>query len=168
MGTVEWTNWSSHRNVGRFTAQRVADIDSPASLIRIAFEWRDGWFFSGGAEYYLDRAAYRARRYRLRDFPGHRSSPQRHWYRTTTECVGVDWCNVAGSPKALHVDLAYTHRLGGGGTDQLNGRQSVVHRRTASNQLMSAASADTPMSLSLALVVSLGRSRSRAVKTAVP
>jgi long-chain fatty acid transport protein len=50
LGTVEWTNWS---RIG--TSNVLQPNGSPALVglnqVKIPFEWRDGWFFSLGAEY---------------------------------------------------------------------------------------------------------------------
>jgi long-chain fatty acid transport protein len=46
LGTVEWTNWS---RLGTFPV--VADTPTPFIPTALSFEWRDGWMFSGGAEY---------------------------------------------------------------------------------------------------------------------
>jgi len=50
LGTVEWTNWS---RIG--TATVLQPNGQPAHIlttpVTIPFEWRDGWFFSLGAEY---------------------------------------------------------------------------------------------------------------------
>ena len=44
-GTVEWTNWSRLKDV-------VLLVDNPAVAANtIPERWRDGWLFSGGAEY---------------------------------------------------------------------------------------------------------------------
>jgi long-chain fatty acid transport protein len=58
LGTVEWTNWS---RLGRTpleafcaTGAPVAPGAIPGIPTELAFEWRDGWFFSGGFEYQLN------------------------------------------------------------------------------------------------------------------
>jgi len=49
LGTVEWTNWSRLNAVPlTVTSTPVVPPGIPPAL---AFGWRDGWLFSGGAEY---------------------------------------------------------------------------------------------------------------------
>ena len=47
LGTVEWTNWST---LGTVTLVPVVP-NVPGVPTALAFEWQDGWFISGGAEY---------------------------------------------------------------------------------------------------------------------
>ena len=49
LGTVEWQNWSRLGTIPvAVTSTLVVPPGIPASL---AFEWKDGWLFSGGVEY---------------------------------------------------------------------------------------------------------------------
>ena len=50
LGTVEWSNWS------RIGTSNILQLNgAPATIlghpVTIPFQWQDGWFFSGGAEY---------------------------------------------------------------------------------------------------------------------
>ena len=53
MGTAEWTNWS---RIGTSVVNQVAG--GPAligsSVVALPFQFRDGWFYSVGAEYVMD------------------------------------------------------------------------------------------------------------------
>ncbi len=59
LGTVEWTNWS------RIGTSNISQLNgAPATVLghplAIPFQWQDGWFFSGGAEYiWSDRLTMR-------------------------------------------------------------------------------------------------------------
>ena len=50
LGTVEWSNWSRIGN-----SNILQPSGAPATIlgvpVAIPFQYRDGWFFSGGAEY---------------------------------------------------------------------------------------------------------------------
>ncbi len=63
LATIEWTNWS------RIGTSVVSGAPLPTTL---PFQYKDGWFFSGGAEYHVERAADVARRRRLREVADHR------------------------------------------------------------------------------------------------
>jgi long-chain fatty acid transport protein len=57
LGTVEWTNWSRLGTIP-VTSNPAGIVGIPTAL---AFGWRDGWLFSGGAEYqWLPSLALRA------------------------------------------------------------------------------------------------------------
>jgi len=106
MATGEWTNWSRIGNV-TFTGPSgsVATIvNVPVSL---PLQYRDGWFFSGGAEYqWSDRLALRAGvgyeispvtdQVRMPDVPDN----NRFWLS-----VGASWQVFRG----VSFDLAYSH-----------------------------------------------------------
>jgi len=53
MGTAEWTNWS---RIGTSIVNQAGD--GPAligsSVVALPFQFRDGWFYSVGAEYVMD------------------------------------------------------------------------------------------------------------------
>lgn len=99
MGTVEWTNWS--------TVQELA-VKSPGSPDNVLdLKWKDGWFFSLGAEYRYDpRLSLRAGlAYELTPVPDETRSPRlpdtnRFWLS-----AGATY---AFTPQ-LSMDLAYTH-----------------------------------------------------------
>jgi long-chain fatty acid transport protein len=65
MGTVEWTNWSRLGTV-TFTGPTGGPptVGTPTGSVvpvQLPFQYRDGWFFSGGAEYqWSDRLALRS------------------------------------------------------------------------------------------------------------
>ncbi len=46
LGTVEWTNWS---RIGTSVISTAAPV--PAAALNLPFDYKDGWFFSAGAEY---------------------------------------------------------------------------------------------------------------------
>jgi long-chain fatty acid transport protein len=48
LATVEWTNWSRLGTIPVAIVQHGPNIGIPTTL---PFEWRDGWLFSGAAEY---------------------------------------------------------------------------------------------------------------------
>ena len=101
MGTAEWTNWSRIGTVS-FAPATVA-----ANTVRLPFQYRDGWFFSGGVEYqWSDRLALRGGiayevspvndQVRMPDVPDN----NRFWLS-----VGSTWQVFRG----LSFDLAYSH-----------------------------------------------------------
>ena len=60
LGTAEWTNWSRIGTSNVLQASGAPVLVGP-SPVQIAFEYKDGWFFSGGAEYqWTDRLTLRA------------------------------------------------------------------------------------------------------------
>lgn len=99
LATVEWTNWS------RIGTSAVSA--GPILSSTIPFEYKDGWFFSVGAEYMMTQAL------KLRAGVGYEKSP-------ITDDVRIPllpdndrfWVAVGGSyqwsPK-LSFDLAYSH-----------------------------------------------------------
>lgn len=110
LGTVEWTNWS---RIG--TATILQPNGAPATLlagagggnVTLPFQYRDGWFFSGGAEYlWNDRLT-------LRTGLGYEISPIDDQVRTPRlpdndrfwASIGATWQVFKG----LHFDLAYSH-----------------------------------------------------------
>lgn len=106
MGTVEWTNWS---RIGTLT---VSQSSGSPILIggqphTVPFEWRDGWFFSGGAEYvWTDRLT-------VRGGVGYEISPVTDQVRTPlVPDNNRVWASLGATwrlSKSIHVDLAYTH-----------------------------------------------------------
>ena len=115
MGTVEWTNWS---RIGTLT---VSQSSGSPILIggqphTVPFEWRDGWFFSGGAEYvWTDRLT-------VRGGVGYEISPVTDQVRTPLvpdnnrvwASIGASWQVFKGYPRRSR----YTAHLGGGSIDQ--------------------------------------------------
>ncbi|MFZ1949645.1 MAG: outer membrane protein transport protein [Pseudolabrys sp.] len=106
LGTVEWTNWS---RIG--TASILQLSGAPATLLGTpvvaAFQWQDGWFFSGGAEYiWSDRLT-------VRGGLGYEISPVTDQVRTPLvpdndrfwASVGATWQVIKG----MHFDVAYSH-----------------------------------------------------------
>jgi long-chain fatty acid transport protein len=100
MGTVEWTNWS---RIGTATVV----TPSGATATTLPFQFRDGWFFSLGAEYqWTDRLA-------VRGGVGYEISPVTDAVRIPVLpdndriwlSVGTTWALM----KDLYVDLAYSH-----------------------------------------------------------
>ena len=100
LATVEWANWS---RIGT----SVVTAGNPALSTTIPFEYKDGWFFSVGAEYMMTQAL------KLRAGVGYEKSP-------ITDSVRIPllpdndryWVAIGGSyqwsPK-LSFDLAYSH-----------------------------------------------------------
>jgi long-chain fatty acid transport protein len=106
LGTVEWSNWSriGTSNITQPNGLPVFVLGVPQS---IPFQYRDGWFFSGGAEYvWTDRLTVRAG-------AGYEISPVTDQVRTPLvpdnnrvwASVGASWKVFKG----LHFDLAYSH-----------------------------------------------------------
>jgi long-chain fatty acid transport protein len=106
LGTVEWSNWS---RIG--TSNIMLPNGSPTTILghpfAIPFEYRDGWFFSGGAEYiWSDRLTLRAG-------AGYDNSPVTDQVRVPLvpdnnrilASVGASW-QVS---KFMHFDVAYLH-----------------------------------------------------------
>jgi long-chain fatty acid transport protein len=106
LGTVEWTNWS---RIG--TSAVVLPNGAPVTVLgspqAFEFEYRDGWFFYGGAEYiWSDRLT-------VRGGAGYEISP-------VTDQVRVPlvpdnnriWASIGATwrvSKFLHFDIAYLH-----------------------------------------------------------
>jgi long-chain fatty acid transport protein len=105
MATAEWSNWSRIGTSVWTTPSGVATIN--AVPVAFPFQYKDGWFFSGGAEYkWTDRLT-------VRGGIGYEISPvvdqvrmplvpdnDRFW-----ASVGATWQVFRG----LHFDLAYSH-----------------------------------------------------------
>jgi long-chain fatty acid transport protein len=111
MGTVEWTNWSRIGTV-TFTGPTGgnATVGTTAGPVAVAlpFQYRDGWFFSGGAEYqWSERLALRSGiaferspvtdQVRMPDIPDN----DRFWLS-----AGLSWQIFPG---VMWFDLAYSH-----------------------------------------------------------
>ena len=64
MGTVEWTNWSRLGTVtftGPTGGLATVGTTSGPAVVALPFQYRDGWFFAGGAEYqWSERLALRS------------------------------------------------------------------------------------------------------------
>jgi long-chain fatty acid transport protein len=106
LGTVEWSNWSriGTSNITQPNGLPVFVLGIPQS---IPFQYRDGWFFSGGAEYvWTDRLT-------VRGGAGYEISPVTDQVRTPLvpdnnrvwASVGASWKVFKG----LHFDVAYSH-----------------------------------------------------------
>jgi len=99
LGTVEWTNWS------RIGTANVAVAGSSSTIL--PFQYRDGWFFSGGAEYQANE------RLTLRTGFAYEVSPVTDQVRTPLipdndrfwASIGASWQIIRG----LRADLAYSH-----------------------------------------------------------
>jgi len=106
LGTVEWSNWS------RIGTSHILQLNgSPATIggpaFSVPFQYRDGWFFSGGAEYiWSDRLT-------VRGGVGYEISPVTDQVRTPLVpdnnrvwgSVGATWQVMRG----MHFDVAYSH-----------------------------------------------------------
>lgn len=106
LGTVEWTNWSriGTSNILQLNGASATALGHPVS---IPFQWQDGWFFSGGAEYiWSDRLT-------MRGGIGYEISPVTDQVRDPIipdndrfwASVGATWQVIKG----VHFDVAYTH-----------------------------------------------------------
>ncbi|MGA8935854.1 MAG: OmpP1/FadL family transporter [Pseudolabrys sp.] len=110
MGTAEWSNWS---RIGTSAVNQLSG--APATVLAgfgggaltIPFQYRDGWFFSGGAEYiWSDQLT-------VRGGVGYEISPVTDQVRTPLVpdnsrvwgSVGATWQVIKG----IHFDLAYSH-----------------------------------------------------------
>jgi long-chain fatty acid transport protein len=106
MSTVEWSNWS---RIG--TANFVQPNGSPVTVLgnplAVHFEYRDGWFFSGGAEYIWSE------RLTVRGGVGYEISPVTDQVREpNVPDNNRIWASIGASwkvSKFMHFDLAYTH-----------------------------------------------------------
>ena len=79
LGTVEWSNWSriGTSNILQLNGAPATILGQPAI---IPFQWQDGWFFSGGAEYiWSDRLT-------VRGGIGYEISPVTDQVRTPHSC----------------------------------------------------------------------------------
>jgi long-chain fatty acid transport protein len=106
LGTVEWTNWS---RIGTSTVTQSSGAAATIGVtpVTLPFDFKDGWFFSLGAEYqWTERLAVRAG-------VGYEISP-------VTDDVRIPllpdndrtWLSIGSSyhiSKDLVVDLAYSH-----------------------------------------------------------
>ena len=106
LGTAEWTNWSriGTSNILQASGAPVIVVTSP---VRFPFEYKDGWFFSGGAEYQWSE------RLTLRTGVAYEISPVTDQVRVT---VPPDndriWASIGASWqiwKNFSFDLAYSH-----------------------------------------------------------
>jgi long-chain fatty acid transport protein len=98
LGTVEWSNWS------RIGQSVVTNALLPAV---VAFDYRDGWFFSAGAEYaYSDRLTFRAGlAYEITPIDDRVRTPRLPDNDRIWTSVGLSYRALA----SLWLDLAYTH-----------------------------------------------------------
>ena len=106
LGTVEWSNWSRIGNSNILLPNGSAALAGNAPVI-IHFQYKDGWFFSTGAEYEWDN------RTTLRAGVGYEKSPVTDQVRVP----GIPdndriWLSLGGtykfSPK-MSFDVAYSH-----------------------------------------------------------
>ena len=110
LATVEWANWS---RIGTSAvlqpggAQATEFNGRTAAPVNIAFEYKDGWFFSLGAEYELTD------QFTLRGGVGYEKSPITDQVRIPIlEDNDRTWLSVGGSYKVtnkLTLDFAYSH-----------------------------------------------------------
>jgi len=110
MATGEWTNWSRIGTVA-FTGVNggAATVGTAGGAVpvQLPFQYRDGWFFSGGAEYRWNE------RLALRSGIGYEISPVSDQVRTPAVpdndrlwvSVGASWQVFKG----FTFDLAYSH-----------------------------------------------------------
>lgn len=110
LGTVEWSNWS---RIG--TSNVIQSNGAPATVlaglgggaVTLPFQYRDGWFFSVGAEYQWNDVLT------LRGGVGFERSPVSDQVRTpTVPDNDRTWLSVGLTyqiTKAAAIDLAYSH-----------------------------------------------------------
>jgi long-chain fatty acid transport protein len=106
MATAEWSNWS-RIGTSRWTTPSGSVATIGPVPVTFPFQYKDGWFFSGGAEYkWTDRLTVRAG-------GGYEISPVTDQVRMPIipdndrvwASVGATWQVFRG----LHFDLAYSH-----------------------------------------------------------
>ena len=106
MATAEWSNWSriGTSRLDRARWRRPRSVGFPVTF---PFQYKDGWFFSGGAEYkWTDRLT-------VRGGIGYEISPIKDQVREPLipdndrfwASIGATWQVFRG----LHFDLAYSH-----------------------------------------------------------
>ncbi len=102
LGTVEWTNWSSVDQLVVRTATSVASV--------LDLQWKDGWFFSGGAEYKWDpKLTLRAGlAYELTPVPDETRSPR----LPDTNRLWLSGGFTYAVTEQLSMDFAYSHIWG--------------------------------------------------------
>jgi hypothetical protein len=126
LGTAEWSNWS---RIG--TSNILQASGAPALIngnpVKIPFEYRDGWFFSGGAEYqWSDRLT-------LRSGVAYEISPVTDQVRIPlvpdNNRVWASRRELAGLERLLFRSGLFAH-LGEGSFDQrfVSIRQSTIYR----------------------------------------
>ena len=106
LGTAEWSNWS---RIG--TSNVVTGSGAQATIggvpVMLPFQYKDGWFFSGGAEYQWDQ------RLTLRGGAGYEISPIADDVRIPLVPDNDRiWLSMGASYKVsrdLSLDLAYSH-----------------------------------------------------------
>lgn len=101
LATVEWSNWS------RFEELRVRNA-AGATLAAIDTRWSDGWFFSLGGEYDINRQLT------VRAGAGYEISPVDDPTKRLTGIPDNDriWLSLGGSyrlSESSSIDFAYTH-----------------------------------------------------------
>lgn len=106
LGTAEWSNWS-RIGTSNIVQPSGASVFVLGHALTVPFQYRDGWFFSGGAEYiWSDRLT-------VRGGVGYEISPVTDQVRTPLvpdnnrfwASIGASWQVFKG----LHFDLAYSH-----------------------------------------------------------
>ena len=106
LGTVEWANWS---RIG--TSNVTQPNGSPATIlgsaVKVPFQYRDGWFFSGGAEYiWTDRLTVRGGiAYEITPVTDQVRTPVVPDNDRVWASLGATWQVFKG----LHFDVAYSH-----------------------------------------------------------
>ena len=106
LGTVEWSNWSRIGTVSVLQPNGAPAI-AGGSVVALPFQYQDGWFFSGGAEYqWNDRLA-------LRSGVGFERSPVTDQVRMPLVPDNDRIWLSAGATyqysNKISLDLAYTH-----------------------------------------------------------
>jgi long-chain fatty acid transport protein len=106
MGTVEWTNWSRATNVG-ILQPNGAPVTLAGTNLVIPLNYKDGWFFSLGAEYQWSPQIA------LRGGVGYEKSPVTDTVRNPAiPDNDRAWLSIGGTYKynaKMSFDLAYSH-----------------------------------------------------------
>ena len=106
LGTVEWSNWSRIGTVA-VLQPNGASATAGGTNVTLPFQYQDGWFFSGGAEYqWNDRLA-------VRSGVGFERSPVTDQVRMPLVPDNDRiWLSAGGTyqySNKISLDLAYTH-----------------------------------------------------------
>ena len=115
LGTAEWTNWSRIGTSNILQASGAPVFVGPRP-VQVAFEYKDGWFFSGGAEYQWNE------RLTLRSGVAYEISPVTDQVRVplvpdNNRIWASDWRELAGLERLFFRSRLFAH-LGEGPTNQ--------------------------------------------------
>jgi len=107
LGTVEWTNWSRIGNSNILQPNGAPALIGGVNPVIIHFQYKDGWFFSGGAEYQWSPTMA------LRAGVAYEISPVSDTVRVpSVPDANRTWLSIGGTYKysaKTTVDFAYSH-----------------------------------------------------------